>query len=166
MVTAFDTPLERYGAAAARCVTQGRLMYDMWFWWPRLKFPVSFHREAGKTVRFICRAIVWTAVLTHVYLILLHCFKALGDTRDCMWGCPSLPNLDLMRDKIKKVSADKAKTLTCLLSDTRGLLAWIIEARNPDRQGSLATLQARALPRFISSCSVAAWPGLHVSVWQ
>lgn len=40
----------------------------------------------------------------------------------------------------------------------------IMEARKPDRQGRLASLQASSLPRFISCCYVAAWPGLLVSV--
>lgn len=40
----------------------------------------------------------------------------------------------------------------------------IMEARKPDRQGRLASLQASSLPCFISCCYVAAWPGLLVPV--
>ena len=46
----------------------------------------------------------------------------------------------------------------------RGELVGIMEARKPDRQGRLASLLASSLPRFISYCHVAAWPGLLVSV--
>lgn len=46
----------------------------------------------------------------------------------------------------------------------RELLVGIMEARKPDRQGSLASLQASSLPHFISYCYVAAWPGLLVCV--
>lgn len=45
-----------------------------------------------------------------------------------------------------------------------GLLVGIMEARKPDRQGSLASLLASSLPHFISYCYVAAWLGLLVCV--
>lgn len=52
----------------------------------------------------------------------------------------------------------------CFFPDISGLLVGIMEAREPDRQGRLASLLASSLPRFISYCYVAAWQGLLMSV--
>lgn len=95
---------------------------------------------------------------------------------------PSFPNGHWRQIQAKKeIAGENVKAIICFFPDIRGgLVGWwgIMEARKPDRQGRPASLLASSLPRFISYCHVAAWPGLlrpvcvclcalcvHVAMW-
>lgn len=69
-----------------------------------------------------------------------------------------------IKEEEKTVAGEKVEATICSFPDIRGGPVGIMEARKPDRQGRPASVLASSLPRFISYCHVAAWPGLLTSV--